>query len=186
MARPLSRCGQIGFVERIAKGFGPDLGQQRMGIAQRGFQQVHRAKAAGIVEGDARAVFHVSAQHGHVWQARGGRGENRPASRPKSACGPTCQGGSAAIPRVERSARMYLRAPPQRGDRGPGQPFGHSRRKGPAQIGAVDLGLRDDLALHHRFQPTADGFNFGQFGHRVRLSDRWAHCSAAPSPYKEG
>lgn len=35
----------------------------------------------------------------------------------------------------------------------------------PAQIGAIDLGTFDQAAFHRGKQATANGFDFGQFGH---------------------
>ena len=43
----------------IAQGFRADHCQERMALRRGGGQKIHRAKAACVVEGDARAALHV-------------------------------------------------------------------------------------------------------------------------------
>src|SRR3989338_2655389 len=76
-----------------------------------------------------------------------------------------------------------LGSPSQRQNPLAGQPIRHSFGQGPAQIGAVHFGQFDRAAFHRGQKPTADGFNFGQFGHRIPM-DSSAHCSFAPPLYK--
>jgi hypothetical protein len=46
------------------------------------------------------------------------------------------------------------------------QPFGKPRRKRKTQIGAAQLNLGDNLALHCRLQAAFDSFDFWQLRHR--------------------
>jgi hypothetical protein len=48
-----------------------------------------------------------------------------------------------------------------------GQPVGHLLGQGPAQVGAVDLRRAITLPSITGKQAAADGFDFGQFGHRM-------------------
>ena len=60
---------------------------------------------------------------------------------------------------------QVFRPPPEAQHAGAGQPFGQTRRKGAAQVGAAHLGAGDHMTLHHRLKAAADGLDFGQFGH---------------------
>ncbi len=50
---------EVVFVKTIAKRFRAKSRQQGVAVGAGGGHQVHRAEAAGIVEGDAGAVFHI-------------------------------------------------------------------------------------------------------------------------------
>ena len=175
---------QMRLVEIIAQRLWPQNGQQGMGLGGGGGQKIHGAKAAGIVEGDARAARHVE----HHMIMFGGRRvivvkitDDRPGNQhpPRHAqMHQQCLAGG-------QIGQNVFRPPPQRQNPRAGQPFGHPFGEGPAQIRAVDGGLRDHLPLHHGRKATADGFDLWQFRHNSPLDSR-AHCSARQAPYKEG
>ncbi len=164
-------CCQIGRMKVVAHGFGTQDRQQRMRPRPFGRHQVHRTKAAGVVEGDAGAALKI--QHDMIMLGRCGVGMMECAQ---------CRARDQKPPRhaqmdQQRLGRRkigedVLRPPPQGDNLRPGQPLGHSRRKGPAQVGAAHIGLQDTPVGHHRFQPPAHGFDLGQFGHRVLRTDR--------------
>ncbi len=56
---PREPPGQVGFVKTIAEWFRADSGQKPVSVEIGRRPKVHRAKAAGIVEGHADATFHV-------------------------------------------------------------------------------------------------------------------------------
>ncbi|BDW87228.1 hypothetical protein MACH21_34050 [Roseicyclus marinus] len=55
--------------------------------------------------------------------------------------------------------------PPQPVDPRAGQTLGHAGRKGPAQIGAIDLCAGDPRALEHGGKAATDCLDFWKFGH---------------------
>ena len=155
---------QIAFGEPVPQRLRPDVGQQGMAVRRCGVEQVHRAETPCVIEGDARPAPHVQ-DHMVMLFRRGvvvvkfsdlGAGYQHPA-RHAQMDQKRLAGGEVG--------QDVFRPPPKGVDPCAGQPLGHARRKGPAQIGAVYLCLPDHLTLHHRHKTTADGFNLGQFGH---------------------
>jgi demethylmenaquinone methyltransferase / 2-methoxy-6-polyprenyl-1,4-benzoquinol methylase len=154
---------KVGFVEIIPKGLRPKSRQQ--GMRATCGHEVHRAKTAGVVEGDPGAALHV--QNHMVMLLRRGvvvvelaqhrAGNQHPARHAKV--------NEQRLTPIQIGEDVF-RPPPQRQDPRPGQPVGHSFRQGPAQIGAVHLGPFDDRAFHDRGKATADSLNLGQFRHR--------------------
>lgn len=173
---------QIGFVKFIAQRLWPQHRQQRMRLRRGRRHQIHRAKAAGVIEGHARAALQIKHHMVMFRRCRMGvmeRTQNRAGNQhpPRHA-----QMDQQAFPAGQIGQNVF-RPAAQRLDPCAGQALGHAGWKGPAQIGAVDLRLKNKAARHHRLQPATDGFNLGQFGHSVPL-DSWAHCSARIAPYK--
>ncbi len=66
------------------------------------------------------------------------------------------------------------------------QPRGHVLGKGPAQIGAVHIRLRDDLPLHHGGKPATDCLDFGQFGHLAGSCDMGRIVTATSRSIRKG
>ena len=58
-----------------------------------------------------------------------------------------------------------LAAPGQRADMRALESFGEIRRKGPAQVGAPQLGPHNPAPGHATREAAADGFDFGKLGH---------------------
>jgi hypothetical protein len=72
-----------------------------------------------------------------------------------------------------------FRPTPQRDHPLSGQPGCHADGQRPAQVRPVHIRAQDHAAFHHRQQPAADGFNLGQFGHRVLQLSRIAICAVS-------
>ncbi len=169
---PLEAGGEVGFVEGIAERFWPDIGQQPMTIERVGGDQIHRAEAAGVVEGNARAG--VGIKHHMVMFLGRGVGEGEAAGHVGHALCASCAGRGNQ--HAARHAQMndqglagieigedVFRPAAQPIDPCAGQAGGHVRGKWPAQIGAAHVCCDNPRTLQHGGKAATDCLDFWKF-----------------------
>ncbi len=126
--------------------------------------QIHRAKAAGVVERNPRPTTHM--KNDMVMLGRGRvrlvkftdhmPRDQHPARHAQvdQQCFRTVEINEDIFGSAAQAQNPFAR-----------QPLCHPVGKGPPQVWPVDIGARDHLLLHHGGYPGLHCFNFGQFGH---------------------
>ena len=162
--RPARRGGEVGAVEAVAERLRPEAGEEAVRLELGRRPEVQGAEAAGVVEGDARAALDVEDD---VVVLLGRRvrvvegAELRPGDEEPARHAEVQDQRLAAV----EVGEQVLRAPPERRDPAAGEPLGQPRREGPAQVGAADLGARDDAPGKHGLEAAADRLDLRQFRH---------------------
>jgi demethylmenaquinone methyltransferase / 2-methoxy-6-polyprenyl-1,4-benzoquinol methylase len=149
-----------------------------------GRHQVHRAEAAGVVERNPRAAFHVKDHM--VMLLRCGvvmmelaQHHARNQHSPRHA-----KVDQQRLARIE-VGQDVLRPPRSAVIRLPVSRSAIPTGKGQRRSGRLTSARAITAPSRTGKQATADGFNFGQFGHGC-LPDSWAHCGRRVADYKEG
>jgi hypothetical protein len=162
-------------VERIAERLDAEIAKQRMRLKPVAADQRHEAKAADVIIGHAGAAREVE---DHVIMRGVARDLVMERARPMRLGG--VQDGKAS-----RHAEMHhehvvalkigekiFGAAAEGENPAAGQPRREILGERETQIGAALLDACEACPGHHGFEPAANGFNLGQFGHGQTPADR--------------
>ena len=135
-------------------------------LGRRRSAQVHRAEAAGVVEGDRARRRPCAARHGHASAGAGWSWWNCAQQRARDQHPPRhAQMDSSVSPDVEVGQDVF-RPPPQRGRpaaRSAGRPSGRAGASA-GRGGCTSARAMTAPSITGR-KPAADGLDLGQFGH---------------------